>query len=68
MQKFAGIMVAWLLLAVLQSFAQTLTVSGTVMAEDGKTPLIGVTVMNLVTKKGTQTNSDGNYSIRANKG
>lgn len=68
MQKFAGIMVAWLLLSVLQSFAQTLTVSGTVMADDGKTPLVGVTVMNLVTKKGTQTNSDGNYSIQANKG
>lgn len=68
MQRKACMIVAMLLLSVLQSFSQTMTVSGTVVADDGKTPLPGVTVMNVVTRKGTQTNNEGHYSIPAQKG
>lgn len=68
MQKTACMIIAFLLLSILQSWGQTITVKGTVWAEDGKTPLPGVTVQNSVTKKGTQTDADGHYAIQATRG
>ncbi|WP_343671866.1 SusC/RagA family TonB-linked outer membrane protein [Chitinophaga sp.] len=68
MRKFAGMMIVLLLSSLLQSFGQTAPVTGTVLAEDGKTPLIGVTVLNATTKKGTQTDASGHFSIAAEKG
>jgi TonB-linked SusC/RagA family outer membrane protein len=68
MQKSACMIAVLLLLSVLQSWAQSITVKGTVLAEDGKTPLPGVTIQNSVTKKGTQTDENGHYAIAATKG
>ncbi|SJZ54120.1 SusC/RagA family TonB-linked outer membrane protein [Sediminibacterium ginsengisoli] len=51
------------------SWAQTPgTVSGTVLADEDGSPLVGVTVTNRETKKATQTNQAGYYSIAAEKG
>lgn len=44
------------------------TVSGTVLADEDGSPLIGVTVTNKETKKHTQTNQAGYYSLAAEKG
>ncbi|WP_133472755.1 SusC/RagA family TonB-linked outer membrane protein [Sediminibacterium goheungense] len=44
------------------------TVSGTVLADEDGTPLVGVTVTNGSTNKRTQTNTAGYYSIAAEKG
>jgi ferric enterobactin receptor len=53
----------------LQSFGQTAgTVSGTVLADDDGTPLLGVTVTNTKTNKKANTNTVGFYSIAANSG
>lgn len=49
-------------------FAQEGTVSGTVLADDDATPLIGVTVSNAANGKKTQTNQAGYFSIAAAKG
>lgn len=49
-------------------FAQDKTVSGTVLSDDDGTPLIGVTVANESTKKRTQTNEAGYFSLAAEKG
>jgi len=59
----------WLLIGIAiiatQSIsAQTTTVSGTVVDENG-TPLPGVTVMNKAANSGTTADFDGNYSIEA---
>ena len=51
------------------SWAQTPgNVSGTVLADEDGSPLVGVTVTNRQTKKVTQTNQAGYYSIAAEKG
>ncbi|MFV0605413.1 MAG: SusC/RagA family TonB-linked outer membrane protein [Niabella sp.] len=44
------------------------TVSGTVLADDDGTPMMGVTVTNENTKKRTSTNVSGYYSIEAENG
>ena len=49
-------------------FAQDNTVSGTVIAAEDDSPLLGVTVSNLKNNKKTTTNSVGFYSITAEKG
>ena len=45
------------------SYAQDMTVSGIITAEDGSEPLIGATVQVKGTTTGTTTDIDGNYSI-----
>ncbi|OGS70519.1 MAG: SusC/RagA family protein [Flavobacteria bacterium RIFCSPLOWO2_12_FULL_35_11] len=64
--KLNGFLTLLLALMVQISFAQEKTVTGKVT--DGSGPLPGVTVLIKGTKAGTQTDFDGNYSIRANTG
>jgi len=64
--KLNGFLTLLLALMVQLSFAQEKTVTGKV--SDASGPLPGVTVIIKGTKTGTQTDFDGNYSIRANTG
>jgi len=64
--KFNGILTLLLALIVQISFAQEKTISGTVSDEAG--PLPGVTILKKGTTQGTETNFDGNYSIKAKSG
>ena len=64
--KFNGILTLLLALFVQISFAQDKTISGTVSDESG--PLPGVTVIKKGTTQGTETDFDGNYSIKAKAG
>jgi len=64
--KLNGFLTLLLALMVQLSFAQEKTVTGKVTDASG--PLPGVTVLIKGTKTGTQTDFDGNYSIRANTG
>ncbi|XRE44025.1 Outer membrane TonB-dependent transporter, utilization system for glycans and polysaccharides (PUL), SusC family [Tenacibaculum discolor] len=64
--KFNGILTLFLALIVQISFAQERTISGTVSDETG--PLPGVTVLKKGTTQGTETDFDGNYSIKAKTG
>ena len=64
--KFRGILTLFLALVVQISFAQERTISGTVSDETG--PLPGVTILKKGTKTGTETDFDGNYSIKAKTG
>lgn len=50
-----------------QTFSQESVISGKVMDESGM-PVLGVTVLIEGTKTGTQTDFDGNYSIKASIG
>lgn len=72
MRKFASTLkLAVLMLSFLLSFsaiAQDKTVSGTVLSDDDGSPLVGVSITNTATKKRTQTNDAGYFSIAANKG
>ncbi|WP_372746315.1 SusC/RagA family TonB-linked outer membrane protein [Lutibacter sp.] len=64
--KFNGIFTLILVLLVQVAFAQEKTISGTV--SDGSGPLPGVTVVLKGSTKGTQTDFDGKYQIKAKKG
>ena len=64
--KFNGILTLLLALVVQISFAQDKTISGTVSDESG--PLPGVTIMIKGTTQGTETDFDGNYSVKAKTG
>ncbi|QTE23977.1 SusC/RagA family TonB-linked outer membrane protein [Polaribacter cellanae] len=64
--KFKGILTLLLAFVVQISFAQQKTVSGTVSEESGVLP--GVSIVIKGTNKGTETNFDGKYSIKANSG
>ncbi|WBX71893.1 SusC/RagA family TonB-linked outer membrane protein [Tenacibaculum retecalamus] len=64
--KFNGILTLLLALVVQISFAQDKTISGTVSDESGSLP--GVTVLKKGTTIGTETDFDGNYSIKAKTG
>jgi len=55
------------LLLTVNTFAQQKTVTGTIKDTEG-TPLIGATVMIKGTSTGTDTDFDGNYSIKAEEG
>jgi TonB-linked SusC/RagA family outer membrane protein len=57
-----------MLLMSLNLLAQEKTVSGTVLSEDGGTPLVGVTVTNSQTNRKTTTNASGAFSIPAASG
>ncbi|HEX4877783.1 MAG TPA: SusC/RagA family TonB-linked outer membrane protein, partial [Chitinophagaceae bacterium] len=48
--------------------AQERTITGTVISEDNKTPLAGVTVRVKGTRKITQTDANGKFSIKVNPG
>ncbi len=64
--KFNVILTLLLALVVQISFAQDRTISGAVSDETG--PLPGVTVLKKGTTTGTETNFDGNYTIKASTG
>ncbi len=64
--KFNGFLTLLLALTVQISFAQEKTVTGTV--SDASGPLPGVTVVIKGTNVGTQTDFDGNYSVKASTG
>ncbi|PQJ22989.1 SusC/RagA family TonB-linked outer membrane protein [Tenacibaculum sp. SG-28] len=64
--KFNGILTLLLALVVQVSFAQDRTISGTVSDETG--PLPTVTVLIKGTTSGTETDFDGNYSLKAKSG
>ncbi len=57
---------AWLLLmlVVATSAAAQDRVTGTIYESDGKTPMIGATVMEKGTKNGTSTDIDGHFSLK----
>ncbi len=64
--KFSGILTLLLAFVVQFSFAQESTITGTVTDESG--PLPGVSIIIKGTTRGTETDFDGNYSIKANAG
>jgi len=64
--KFNGFLTLLLALAVQITFAQEKTVTGKV--SDASGPLPGVTVIVKGTNTGTQTDFDGNYSLKASTG
>ncbi|MCI2229778.1 SusC/RagA family TonB-linked outer membrane protein [Polaribacter sp. MSW13] len=64
--KFKGILTLLLAFLVQITFAQEKTVSGIVSDSSGTLP--GVSVVIKGTKKGTQTDFDGKYSIKAKQG
>ncbi|WP_299122134.1 SusC/RagA family TonB-linked outer membrane protein [uncultured Tenacibaculum sp.] len=64
--KLNGILTLILALIMQISFAQERVISGNVSDESG--PLPGVAIIKKGTTKGTETNFDGNYSIKAKKG
>ncbi len=64
--KFNGILTLLLALVVQISFAQEKTVSGTVSDESGSLP--GVSILIKGTSKGTETDFDGKYTIKAKTG
>jgi len=64
--KINGFLTLLLALLVQITFAQEKTVTG--MVSDASGPLPGVTVVIKGTKTGTQTDFDGNYSLKANTG
>ncbi|SEB77309.1 TonB-linked outer membrane protein, SusC/RagA family [Tenacibaculum sp. MAR_2009_124] len=64
--KFNGILTLFLALIVQITFAQDKTVSGSVSDESG--PLPGATVLKKGTTNGTETDFDGNYSLKAKAG
>lgn len=59
---------AWLLvmLVLTTSVAAQDRVTGTIFESDGKTPMIGATVMEKGTKNGTSTDIDGHFSLKVN--
>lgn len=64
--KINGFLTLLFALMVQISFAQTVTVSGTVTDEDGL-PLPGVNILVKGGSSGTQSDFDGNYSIRVDQ-
>lgn len=65
--KFSGFFSLLLVFLVQITFAQEKTITGNVTDQDGL-PLPGVNVIVKGTTNGTQTDFDGNYSIRAREG
>jgi ferric enterobactin receptor len=58
----------FLIASSISLLAQDKTITGTIVSADDNTPLQGVSVRVIGSKKGTQTNSVGYYSITAAKG
>ena len=61
-------LIAVMAMMTLSVMAQSLTVTGVVMAQDEPDPVIGANVMVKGTTLGTITDFDGNFSIQANAG
>ena len=57
-----------LLLLGSQAYAQSKTITGTVIGKDDNSPIPGVTVTVLGSKTGTVTNADGVYTIKVPEG
>lgn len=71
MRRILQLFFAWALvmfLLPLTSQAQERTVTGTILSEDSKTPLSGVTVRVKGTRKIVQTDANGKFSIKMNPG
>jgi hypothetical protein len=69
MKKFAQLIsMAIMLLASLQLTAQERTITGSVLSDEGGTPLEGVTVTNQRTKRSTTTNAVGFFSVLGSRG
>lgn len=66
-KKLNGILTLFLALVVQLTFAQEKTITGTITDPQG-IPLPGVNVVIENTSRGTQTDFDGNYTIRASEG
>ncbi|QOD62278.1 SusC/RagA family TonB-linked outer membrane protein [Polaribacter haliotis] len=64
--KFKGILTLLLAFVMQMSFAQEKTISGTVSDDSGVLP--GVSILIKGTNKGTETDFDGKYSIKAKSG
>ncbi len=67
LQLFFVVSMAFLLLPAAAQ-AQERTVTGTIISEDNKTPLSGVTVRVKGTRRITQTDANGKFSIQASPG
>ncbi|MBM3416812.1 MAG: SusC/RagA family TonB-linked outer membrane protein [Bacteroidetes bacterium] len=67
LRLFFGLALVMFLLPHLAQ-AQERTVTGTIVSEDNKTPLVGVTVRVKGTKRITQTDANGKFSIKMNPG
>jgi len=65
--KFSGMLTLLLAFVVQLTFAQEKTISGKV-SDDSGLPLPGATVLVKGTSKGTSTDFDGNYAIKAGQG
>ena len=65
--KLPWVLIPFLLLFVSFSFGQEKAISGNVTDQDNL-PLPGVSIQVVGTQRGTQTDFDGNYSIRADVG
>lgn len=71
MGKSLRLLVAFLLMVLLLPpalQAQQRTITGTVLSDDNKTPLAGVTIRVKGTNRSTQTDANGNFSIQVNAG
>jgi TonB-linked SusC/RagA family outer membrane protein len=71
MRKFLQLFLALslvLLLIPVAVMAQDRTITGTIVSDDSKTPLRGVTVRVKGTRRIVQTDADGKFSIRVNPG
>ncbi|MBM3443431.1 MAG: SusC/RagA family TonB-linked outer membrane protein [Bacteroidetes bacterium] len=65
----AALAVTFLMLSFVgHSFAQEKVITGTVIGEDGKTPLIGVSIRVKGTRRATQTDNNGNFKILVAEG
>jgi TonB-dependent starch-binding outer membrane protein SusC len=62
-RKFGALVSAFLLLAIALPAQQLITIKGVVMSADEKLPLIGATVMEKGTARGTITDLDGTFSL-----
>lgn len=67
LQLFLAFSVVMLLLPQVMQ-AQERTVTGTIVSEDNKTPLAGVTVRVKGTRKITQTDANGKFTLKVNPG
>jgi TonB-linked SusC/RagA family outer membrane protein len=70
MRKFFRLAIVYLLMLLVPSLlkAQERTISGTVLSEGNQSPLQGVTIRVRGTSKVSQTDANGNFTIRVNPG
>lgn len=66
--RFIGFLLALFIVSMSSTFAQTITVKGTVVSEGDKEPVPGALVTVKGTQKGTVTDIDGSFSIEAETG